>query len=539
MLKLEKAAVSASDVARIKGQTTVAWQDINETHHSMECYHETDSCLYLPRNYGVEWLADRALPWRDAYEYGAELPVALPEIPLFDYQKPWVDEIVSLFRKGHHDLVAKAGVGKGKTVMALEAARRLNRVPLIVVDQEFLKKQWMERAKEFFGLTDDQIGIVQSKKCQYQGKVIVIAMLQSLYQKEYPKEFYQYFGLVVFDEVHSVGAQHFSRVLEQFGATYRLGVSATPDRLDVLNKVLRLHLGKVKVSLEDLHRESIVRIVEYDGVLSANVNMSPRVGRYLSEISEDTERNWLIARITLRLHGMGHHTLVVSDRIEQLYVLQEMCVLQGLPREECGMVVGSEFYWGYDKDPFPRVKPKGWDGEAAFTPVCLQMLSARASREVLEERKNTKTVLFTTYSLFSKGVDVPRLSAGVEATPRSRATQVHGRVLRKKEGKLTPLWVTIRDRMSYKAEYQLMKRLNEYTVNNVEIQQWHLDKGTRRLELEPLLQAVKQRNQQLRQAEILMRSDGSFTIQTKSTAPALKNALVSTTEKIIRRRRAG
>ena len=62
-------------------------------------------------------------------------------------------------------------------------------------------------------------------------------MLQSVSMKEYDKDIFKSFGLIIFDECHHLGAEMFSKCMPKVASKYMLGLSATPDRKDGLRKV--------------------------------------------------------------------------------------------------------------------------------------------------------------------------------------------------------------------------------------------------------------------------------------------------------------
>lgn len=480
----------------------------DETVTNVKLYRRGDGGIYVPRQYGLAYLrsiGSRSLVDNTSKGHAVVFPKT---IKLYPEQEPFVDKLESLWGT-QYDTIAKADVGKGKTVMALEAIRRMGRTAMVVVDQEFLKQQWKDRAMEFLGLREEDIGQVQGGVCDYEGKKLVIGMIQSLYAKDHIEDMYRYFGVVVFDEVHTTGAEQFSRTLMKFPAHVRFGVSATPDRTDAMQKAISCNLGNVCIVLEQSHRKSHVRYVEYGGVLSFYANVSPKSGRFVNELVADTYRNDLLSDILVWMYRQGRDVLAVSDRIEHLGTLRALCRIKGVPDDEMGLIAGYDPVWMYAKDATPSSRPEGLEPGAEYTPVCLQLVRKRVPKRILEDRKNTKRMLFATYGMFTKGVDVPRLSAGLDCTPRSKAKQVHGRILRPSEGKMTPLWVTIRDIMSYKAEYQFSNRLTEYIDSNVEIFQWHLVKGIKKTEVAELRGRVSRRVRKLKQCRILTKRDGN------------------------------
>jgi superfamily II DNA or RNA helicase len=489
-------AINVYDVANDEYNTVNAWSE------------DRSGYIGIPRQYGLQrYTSDR---FTDETVAGFEL-ARMSAISLLDYQVPWVNSIVDK-ADTLNDMIAMAHTGAGKTVMSLEVIRRLGSTALVIVDQEFLRDQWEDNAVKFLGVDASQLGRVQGSVCDYEGKDIVVAMIQTLHSRAFGKEFYEYFGTIVVDETHTAGAPQFSRTLLQFPAQFRFGVSATPNRRDELQKVLEYNLGNVEVTLTKKHDVSSVRYVESTSVYSWYANISPKTGRFISEICDDGQRNLILAGAILWLYESGRDVLVVSDRIEHLENLLALCTYLGMPVEDTGMVCGYTNTWGYAKDTTPPRRPVGLAKDAPYTPVKLQLIKKRVPKGVLNVVKDTKRVIFATFGMFSKGVDVPRLSAGVDCTPRSQATQVHGRILRKSDGKLKPIWVTIRDVNSFRAEFQFSNRVSEYVDSNAEIYQWIPGKGVRLKDPQVLRREAKQRAAELREAEIITRIDGSNTL---------------------------
>lgn len=526
------------DLSKIRKDTDVKVFNIASGESYTVSQHERGGIyIHVPRDYGIRYARRNHIPLTLRTSSGKEAFTDVQPIKLYDYQKPWVKDICFNFDK-HTDVIAQAATGKGKTVMALEVARRLRRTTLVIVDQEFLKEQWIKTAKDILGLPEERIGILQGEVCDYDDKDLVIGMIQTLYAKEYASHVYDAFGLVILDESHTVGAEQFSNVLWSFNARYRLAVSATPDRSDSLQKVLELHLGKVRVELKDEHLASTVRYITYDGVISWYANISPKTGRYLQELSQDQVRNHLIVRAVKKLYDKGRDILVISDRIAHLETLMVMAEDAGIPSEDMGQVTRYRNTWRYAKDKTPKRKPAGLEPGAEYTPIKLQLVAKKVNKETIEEQKSRK-IIFATYSMFQKGVDVPRLSAGIDATPRAKATQVHGRILRPKKGKPTPIWVTIRDVMSYRAEHQFVNRLSDYRKSNAEIYQWHLDRGVKKVDHKKLERKVKERVQVLKSAKIITGLDGNNTLMIQNTEKQQsKEAVKTTSRRRGRRRRA-
>ena len=472
--------------------------------------------VYVPREYGIQWCIERGIEFENNTSDGylcEGWAKCSKSVSLRDYQRPWCDELYRVF-DGQFDVRAQAATGMGKTVMSLHVASLCNTTTIVLVDQEFLRDQWIDTARNLFGMRKKDIGIVQGKKADWQGKTLVVAMIQTLFSREFEDEFYDYFGVAIFDEAHVVGAPMFSRTLGMFSAEIRWGVSATPHRGDPKDKLLDWHLGPVDVVLEKKHRQSVVRYVQNYSVYSWYSQISPKTGRYLNEIAGDMTRNHLIADAIANLYGDGRTILALSDRIEHLEVVKFLLESLGVPGGDIGVVARYKRRWRYAKDPEPAHKPQGWDGESEFTPVKMQVTQKRIKTEQLDDMKANCPIILATYQMFSKGVDVPRIDTGIDMTPRSKAQQQHGRILRDLKGKKMPIWVTIRDVNAQRAEFQFWRRLQEYGKSNVEVYEWRLGKGVKKRNPKELSAMVKERHEALKEVRIVTRTDGRYTLAT-------------------------
>ena len=85
------------------------------------------------------------------------------------------------------------------TVIALNIISKIRKKTLILVHKEFLMNQWIERIQEF--LPTATVGKIQAQVCDTEDKDIVIGMIQTMYNKTFPKEVYSQFGITIIDEV--------------------------------------------------------------------------------------------------------------------------------------------------------------------------------------------------------------------------------------------------------------------------------------------------------------------------------------------------
>jgi superfamily II DNA or RNA helicase len=105
---------------------------------------------------------------------------------------------------------------------------------MIIVHKEFLAEQWSEELKAL--VPGIRIGRIQGEKCDIGPEFdVAIAMIQTLCSRNYPMGTFDRFGFAIFDEVHHLGAEHFSMALQRVNCPRMLGLTATPKRSDGLS----------------------------------------------------------------------------------------------------------------------------------------------------------------------------------------------------------------------------------------------------------------------------------------------------------------
>jgi len=486
---------------------------------TFRAYAEHGGKLLVPRAYAFanDFIFDTEPGWR----------IDPPERPnltgKWAYQEEPVKQVVDLFTKQkYHDLILQAYTGSGKTVMGCEIAARLGVSTLILVDQGKLMQQWVDTLKDKFGYfaMGTDIGIVQGKTLDYEYD-FTVAMIQSVYDRQFDRDFYEAFGTVLYDECHVAGATQFSRVLEMFPAQYRLGLSATPDRKDQMNKLIKMHLESRRVVLSEKRSKSRVYVVNHPACYSWYANTSPKTGRFISEVTEDGLRNELLVKIIRWMHEQDRKVLVIGERIAHLENLWAMALRAGVPEEATLLYTGKEHYYKLEKDPKPKGDPEDHVKGTEYTPLHFVMKERRVNLQKRDPLLDEARIIFSTYSVFSKGVDVPDLDAGLDVTPRSAFVQQHGRILRAASGKRIPIWVTIRDYNSSRAEYQFAKRIGDFVKSNAEVFIWPVPGEGELVRVSPakLRKEAEWRLKTLKDERIITDAGGNCITQTRLTAP--------------------
>ena len=270
------------------------------------------------------------------------------------------------------------------------------RVPvLVVVHKEFLMDQWKQRIEAF--LPGAQIGIAQGPKADFKGKHVVMGMVHSLAAHDYGPDFYNYFGMTIVDECHRIGSATWSQVPAKFPARWRLGLSATPRRLDGCDNVFYYHIGPLIFTSKEVRMKPKIRYVhitptEFHLVHTPNFNPNLiKKALLLRFMCKSPRRNQVIINQIILALKAGRKCLVVSERLQHLQDLETM--LYASWKAEDGSKPSVGFYIGGQE------------------------------QEALDEAAKARCI-FATNQLVQEGLDIPPLDTLFMTTPLSNIEQV-------------------------------------------------------------------------------------------------------------------
>jgi superfamily II DNA or RNA helicase len=355
-------------------------------------------------------------------------------IKLRDYQFKPCNQLVKF-----QSSLIQGVCGCGKTVILLKAIEEIGQKTLIIVHESKLQQQWVDNIKEFFGLEDDEIGIIGGIAKKPRVRPITVAMQQSLLKSadKYKNEF----GCVVGDEVHRFAASTFQSVINAFPAKYRIGATATPKRKDGKHYLVFDQFGKIvsRITDDDLlamdmtHDVKIVIVkteFEYTGKMESKTNRSFKgIGEdgkaeydettieyvnnneLLEQLIMDKERNNLIYRFLKAEVENNHYCILLADRRRFCLNWQRWL---GHKDIEAKLLVGGAEHKEEGDEAIRRIMGDG----------------------------DLHVVIGTTVA--DEGLDIKRLDRGFSATPTAtnerRIVQQAGRIKRKCDGKDDAIW---------------------------------------------------------------------------------------------------
>ena len=262
------------------------------------------------------------------------------------------------------------------TMLAIYLSWILGLKTLVVTHKEFLMDQWEERIKQF---TNARVGRIRQNKIDVEDKDIVIGMLRSISTKNYSTDILHQFGLVIYDEVHHTGSRVDSQALLKTSAEYTIGLSATPDRVDGMTKIINWNVGDILYEMEKKYNYKVLvkkiyftssnkLFTEKKRWFKAKNGLVPDHVKMTSNLINIDSRNQLIANYIDILKSMGRKILVLSYRIEHLTTIKNI-VDEKIKNDGEGHIYNSYFYVGATKRGEKRMAEK--DGHIIFATMQL------------------------------------------------------------------------------------------------------------------------------------------------------------------------
>lgn len=408
--------------------------------------------LYLPVAAGVEFLRQAKRPLEFDTHHGIILddwpePVT-PNDELVQGQTKFFDDLYAELRT-EVTAMAVAPTGSGKTIAGLNAIARLRCRSAVVCPTVEIARQWRQKAITIAGFSEEQVGLIGDGNKQH-GTHITCTTVHSYINLA--DEFLEAeYGLTIWDEVHRMGARWFSESMTKCRSHRRLGLTATPSRRDGCMPVILYHFGPASVIAQGVDAEPcfVVTVPCKASQQMLAVRHLDNRNVMVKTASKNPNKNRAIVTIAGYAWESGRDVLILSDYIDHLDELWSMLVMAGLPDEDIGM--------------FTRQIPaRRYRGRRKLK----TQSRVTQNKEELQSVRDHAKIILATYGMAKEGFDCPRLSVGIEATPRADATQATGRIRRPYPNKPEPKWFTF-----YEPEIPMFRaflncRLKEWTADS-------------------------------------------------------------------------
>lgn len=339
---------------------------------------------------------------------------------------------------GTPGMVLEAPTGFGKTWCGAAIIQRMCMPAVVITTKEDIFEEWKTALSSVLCIDKSEIGEWRGDTVPNEDCEVVVALIQSVCKgyDRYPKEIYERFGLVMVDEVHRMGADKFSDAMWCFPARFRVGLSATPSRKDGRERVFQAHIGEVEVVTDAVPMEFKVICVDTEWDLPTVWQYDPKLGksvlkpleipwgqasRSVKHLKDDTVRNMIIASFLSTALKKGRCTVVLSDTVEHLQIIEQVCIDYDIDSDSFG------YYCG-------------------ISASCYNQYRGKQAKLDAREAATLKPITLATFKMCGEGTNVPWWDTQVLATPKADVKQAVGRILRAYPDKQFPTVLDLCDR---------------------------------------------------------------------------------------------
>lgn len=419
--------------------------------------YDENGSLILPRGYGGQLEAHlKDLGVR--YEMYTDLVDGTPidfgpwntSYVMRDYQLPLVDALTD------HNGVGIAPAGSGKTIMGMKYIHTIGRPTIWLTHTTDLMYQTKARAEATL-LGVGRIGILGDGTTDHGDGKLIIATVQTLRADPKLIDFLNhYVGVVVIDEAHHFPANQFLDTAARFKAARIVGLTATPDRKDGMEKYMYMGIGPLlhQVERTALYDNSqlikpAVKFIYTDFTDSSvsdlaenNVDAGGEDLDYtalLNSLINDVDRTKLVADSIVEAIPQGT-AIAIAESVRYCFKLQEAvqalaksrgikvrtAVVHGGLQRFAWRVAGSQVEAEakaatYGTEAKYDSKARRWKVKTPQyndTEFKAWQITPTKRKEILQAVNDRKIDILFATQLAREGLDIPHLCVGHSVTPK-------------------------------------------------------------------------------------------------------------------------
>lgn len=319
------------------------------------------------------------------------------------YQERAIEQVREAYREGHQSVLYQLPTGGGKTVTASTivhgAARRGNVIWWVTHRRELVAQA--SRAFHDMGIPH---GVVQAGYMSDPSALVQVASIQTIIRRleQLPAP-----ALMVFDEAHHIGADSWSTLFHRYRQARKLGLTATPWRLDGQGLITWFtHMVRGPSVAELIGLGSLSRYRLFAPATPDLSGVSINAGDYArGQLAEAMGKPTIVGDAILHWKRLcpGKRAIAFTAGVENSKQLVDQFLAAGIPAEHVDGTMRTE-----DRD------------------------------EAVARFRHGRTLLLSNDSLFGEGFDVPAVEAVIDLQPSrslSKVLQGWGRALRPDPGK--------------------------------------------------------------------------------------------------------
>ena len=379
----------------------------------------------------LAYLEESHVPFEDSVPQFPPLETLTSTIQLRPYQKAALDR----WRRARNRGVLVLPTAAGKTYIALKAVELLRTQTLVVVPTLDLIDQWRSRIRECLGVESGAVG---------GGENIVRMITVATYDSAYLQAALlgNKFKLIVFDEVHHLVSPSYMQIAEMYIAPYRMGLTATYERIDERHQLLPRLVGDLvyNVAVEELTGKHLAPYT-YE---KKYVKLSPKE-QQLYDKEMGTFRNYLREKRIVMKSPRDFQRFIMrtgrDPRAREALLARNRALKLALNSQE--KIKALSELLEANKSEKALIFTLHTDlvytiSRHFLIPAITYLTPKKERREILENFRKGNYRTIVTSQVLDEGIDVPDATVGyiLSGTGSTRAyIQRLGRLLRKVEGK--------------------------------------------------------------------------------------------------------
>ncbi|RKU29008.1 heavy metal transporter [Candidatus Poribacteria bacterium] len=353
---------------------------------------------------------------------------------------PYQSEAIDAWHANNKRGVISLPTGAGKTFIAILLIEDTQRPTLVHVPTIDLMHQWYDVLKEHFG---HEVGLYGGGHHELRDLTVTTYQSAVMHAPYYGNQF----GFAIYDECHHLPGDQYQYAAISSIAPFRLGLSATPDRVDGKENRLYELVGEccyeakvqdlsgdtlapyrvvtMAIDMEDTERIQYLeaRRTYLDFLRKANINMGTSSGwrNFLWKTSQSDE-----GRVAFKAYRTQKQ-LSFASKAKQEWVWK----LIQRHRGDRIIIFTQDNDTAYDL------------GTRFFLPVLTHQTKQKERTSFLNGFREGSYSILVTSKVLNEGVDVPEANVAIIVSG-SGSIREHvqrlGRILRKKEGKQAVLY---------------------------------------------------------------------------------------------------
>ncbi|NUM36869.1 MAG: DEAD/DEAH box helicase [Candidatus Brocadiae bacterium] len=395
------------------------------------CVWDTRTNCYRMPGYQYHRLITALYREKVNYEDNARLYKNLTLSPAWSYKPfPYQEEAIESWVKEGKRGVIVLPTGTGKSFVASLAIARASRSTVVVVPTIDLMQQWYDILKSYFPSTE--VGLIGGG--YFEPKDFTVITYDSAYR--HLENLGNQFGFIIFDECHHLPGETYQMGAQFAIAPYRLGLSATPERLDGSHRLLFDLIGPY-VYRKMISEMSGDYLADYDVIeIKANLSQEER------EAYKEHRKNYLdfirFQRISLS-QGWQQFIIACSQSKEGrkafLSYLKQKEIAQASPAK---LRILEKLLKRHHKE---RILIFTHDNATAYkistqflVPVITHQTKTKERHEYIMGFNSGKYSILSTSKVLNEGVNIPAANIGIilsgSGSVREHVQRL-GRILRK------------------------------------------------------------------------------------------------------------